>query len=153
MQEKGTRPIQAKRKWKSIAFINKNKVMKSFTDIEQSKKLTEILPIESADMHYVRKTHDFMGNPVDGEWSHPKYGNPNSKHANYIIQNFETLEKIPCWSLAALLSVIPSGKALIHDKGNRGYKCICNNIDTYFYDNPIDACYEMILKLKENNLL
>lgn len=123
------------------------------TDIPQSKILAEILPIESVDMHYVRKKYDFMGNPVDGKWSEPKYGNPNSKYANYIIQNFEFYEKIPCWSLAALLDVIPSGKALIHDKGNRGYKCICNNIDTYFYDNPIDAAFEMILKLKENNLL
>ena len=52
--------------------------MKAFTDIEQSKKLAEILPLESADMHYVRKTHDFMGNPVDGEWSHPKYGKLSS---------------------------------------------------------------------------
>lgn len=26
--------------------------IKSYTDLEQSKKLAEILPIESADMHY-----------------------------------------------------------------------------------------------------
>ena len=127
--------------------------MKSYTDSEQSKKLAETLPIESADHHYVRKTCDYMGNPVDGKWNEPKYGNPNSKYANYFVQNFTSYEKLPCWSLAALMNILPSGKALIHDKGNRGYKCICNNIDTYFYDNPIDACYEMILKLKENNLL
>lgn len=123
------------------------------TDIPQSKQLTEILRIESADMHYVRKKYDFMGNPVDSEWSHPKYGSPNSKHANYIVQNFESYEKIPCWSLAALLDVIPSGKALIHDKGNRGYKCICNNIDTCFYDNPVDACVEMVELLHKENLI
>lgn len=29
--------------------------IKAYTDIKQSKKLTEILPIESADHHYVRK--------------------------------------------------------------------------------------------------
>lgn len=59
--------------------------IKSFTDIEQAKKLAEILPLESADSHYVRNTHDFMGNPVDGKWSHPKYGNPNSQHAHYVV--------------------------------------------------------------------
>ena len=107
--------------------------MKAFTDIEQSKKLAEILPIESADMFYTSLNRDYP-------WI-------------WIDKHLMEVDDIPCWSLAALLGVIPSGKALIHDKGNRGYKCICNNIDTYFYDNPIDACYEMILKLKENNLL
>lgn len=109
--------------------------MKSFTDIEQSKKLAEKLPLESADMgwYYSKDPHAarnqmWLGTKVEGS-------------------------DIPCWSLAALLNVIPSGKALIHDKGSRRYKCICNNIDTYLYDNPIDACVEMILKLKENNLL
>ena len=127
--------------------------MKSYTDSEQSKKLAETLPIESADHHYVRKTCDYMGNPVDGKWSEPKYGNPNSKYANYFVQNFTSYEKLPCWSLAALMNILPSGKALIHDKGNRGYKCICNNIDTYFHDNPIDACCEMIIKLYEQKIL
>ena len=81
--------------------------MKSYTDIEQSKKLAEILPIESADAHYVRKITDFMGNSVDGKWSYPKYGNPKSNHASYIVQNFSSYEVIPCWSLAALLGVLP----------------------------------------------
>lgn len=39
--------------------------MKAYTNIEQSKKLAEILPTESADHHYVRKVTDFRGNPVD----------------------------------------------------------------------------------------
>lgn len=81
--------------------------MKSYTDIEQSKKLAEILPIESADAHYVREITDFMGNSVDGKWSYPKYGNPKSNYASYIVQNFSSNEVIPCWSLAALLDVLP----------------------------------------------
>ena len=125
--------------------------MKGYTDIEQSKKLAEILPKESADMHYVRKRYDFMGNPVDGEWSHPKYGNPNSKHANYIVQNFESYERIPCWSLAALLSIYP----MVVGRDMDMYCCWQNSKNLYsrHYDNPVDACYEMILKLKEKNLL
>ncbi len=141
--------------------------MKSFTDLSQSKKLAEMLPIESADMHYVRKKYDFMGNPVDGEWSHPKYGNPNSKHANYIIQNFESYERIPCWSLAALLNYLreidffPDIDADEHS--------VTMSINYYDEDegkllNPVhnikveaesfvDACVEMIIKLNEQNLL
>lgn len=125
--------------------------MKSFTDIEQSKKLAEILPIESADMHYVRKRYDFRGNPVDGKWSHPKYGNPNSKHANYIVQNFESYEKIPCWSLVALLSIYP----MVVGRDLDMYCCWQNskNLHSRHYDNPIDSCVEMIVKLHEKGLL
>lgn len=131
--------------------------MKAYTDIEQSKKLSEILPIESADSHYVRKSTDFRGNPVDGKWSEPKYGNPEK--ANYIVQNFSSYEKLPCWSLASLLDVLPYPQ-LSKDKlgsGKEGwmlsvYPDNCR-YDSCWHDNPIDACYEMILKLHEQKLL
>lgn len=105
--------------------------MKAYTDIEQSKKLAEILPIESADMGWY--------------YSRDPQAARNQMWVGTKAENAD----IPCWSLAALLNVIPSGKVLIHDKGNHGYKCICKNIDSNFYDNPIDACYEMIIKLNE----
>lgn len=109
--------------------------MKSWTDIEQSKKLAEILPPESADMYW--------------------WNNIEEKRYETSLMDYEFISDtdIPCWSLAVLLSTLPSGKALIHDKEGRGYKCICNNIDTCFYDNPVDACYEMIIKLHEKNLI
>ena len=143
-------------------------MMRGYTTVEQSKKLAEILPIESADMHYVRKTHDFMGNPIDGEWSHPKYGNPNSKHANYIVQNFESYERIPCWSLAALLEQLDDE---ITDEDGNDYNLTIvkenlqyqlyyhdswgqvDDIETDYYDDLVDACYEMIIKLHEQKLL
>ena len=62
--------------------------MKSYTDLSQSKKLAEILPIETADMRYVPfgDTHPWVWN-----------------------EEVKLLEKdsVPCWSLAALLNVIP----------------------------------------------
>lgn len=142
--------------------------MKSFTDINQSKKLTEILSIDSADHHYVRKVTDFMGKPVDGEWSHPKYGNPNSKYAKYIIQNFTTYETIPCWSLSALLSVIPQdifdGEYVInitewldnrwvltydhHEYRNHSFYGVSSDTD-----NLVDACVIMIEKLYKRKML
>lgn len=146
--------------------------MKAFTDLEQSKKLAEFLSIESADHHYVRKVTDFRGNPVDGEWSHPKFGNPNSKYANYIVQNFTSYEKLPCWSLAALLSVIPqeigfdneNGEYVINitegcdDRWVLTYDHYFNRNHSYYglssgADNLVDACYEMILKLNERKLI
>lgn len=138
--------------------------MKSYTDIEQSKKLAEILPLESADHHYVRKTCDFMGNPIDGEWSQPKYGNPNSKYANYLVQNFTTYETIPCWSLSALLDILPHRIDVRYDlvlgklSDDKGWYVVYDDVDHFarFYvthSDLIDACVEMIVKLKEKDLL
>lgn len=138
--------------------------MKSYTDIEQSKRLAEILPIESADSHYVRNTYDFIGNPVDGKWSHPKYGNPDSKYASYVVQNFSNYDTIPCWSLTSLLNVLPS---VIIRKGKRMFLTL-EKAGAYnlYYKSPdrldelwetkedvVDACYEMILELNKLNLL
>lgn len=126
--------------------------MKAYTDIEQSKKLAEILPIESADHHYVRKVTDFMGNTVDGKWSHPKYGNPNSKYANYIVQNFISYEKLPCWSLSALLDYL-SPNFLIDIKNiNDKWELDCR-FKVIKEEELVDSCYRIILKLKEKKLL
>ena len=110
--------------------------MKSYTDLEQSKKLAEIFPLNRSDMCWTK----YIDN-----------GDVISIHVavNYGIVTID----YPCWSLAALLELLPSGKILIHDKNNLGYKCICNNMDTHFYDNPVDACYEMILKLYDKETL
>lgn len=140
--------------------------MKAYTDLKQSKILSEILPIESAGHHYVRKVTDFAGNTVDGKWSVPKYGNPNGKYANYIVQNFTSYEILPCWSLAALLSVLPRfiefdthyTFLLIYPTQNLGWVVEYSNhkdiIDFSINNkNLIDACYEMIIKLNELKLL
>lgn len=78
------------------------------TSIEQSKELLRLgLPAESSDMHYVRKVTDFMGNKIENpKWSVPKYGNPNSKHANYIVQNFTDFEILAAWSIDTLFDII-----------------------------------------------
>ena len=128
--------------------------MKSCTNLGQSQKLKEILPIESADWHYVRMTHDFKGNPVDRKWSKPKYGNPQSSFAEYVVQNFSSYEKLPCWSLTALLSVLPNPtltqysedkwNIAVFDKKDNHFKDEC------FADGPVDACYQMIVRLHLN---
>ena len=136
--------------------------MKSYTDLEQSKKLAEILPIESADAHYIRETYDLMGNPVDGKLSETRLGNP--KKVNYIIENFESYEITPAWSLSALLDVIKDKcgyfefvylKRTYDGRANPledVYRLSTDVYDVYKIE-AIDACIEMIVKLNEMNII
>ena len=107
--------------------------IKSYTSLEQSKKLEEILPVETADMRYAPfgDTHPWI-------WD------------GHLIEK----GAIPCWSLAALLGVLPKGTRLLKSATDDTYHCDCpkGNIDKW-YDNPIDACYEMIIKLHEIELM
>ena len=115
--------------------------IKSYTDISQSKKLAEILPLESADMGYLWNGASFCGYPV----------------SNQTI--FKRVENIPCWSLASLLAVLPNGTDIVKDEAdteNEHYMCtigIKDDIISTFGKNPIDACVDMIEKLHELNLL
>lgn len=98
--------------------------MKSYTDLNQSRKLAEILPLESADMCYYEYTSHIDGTPKIGY----KEG---------------ITDGIPCWSLAALLSVFPwyeinnngvnillsvKGEALITEKGECLLDLVVNTI-------------------------
>ena len=110
--------------------------VKSFTDIPQSKKLAEFLPLESADMY----------------WYIAIKGNPKAM-LNEGYNKYGDFE-LPCWSLSVLLSVLPNGIVMNKDSQNGRYHFSSKYIGTYVTaDNPIDACYEMILKLHELNLL
>ena len=87
---------------------------------------------------------------VDG----PKYEIIRSR--NEVV---ETNKYWPCWSLAALLDVLPFPQ-LSKDKLGSGkvgwmvsvYPDNCR-YDSCWHDNPIDACVDMICWLHENNLL
>lgn len=121
--------------------------MKSYTDLEQSKILAEILPSETADMYYSNR----IDIKYQGAYSIGcKLGNP-------LLS-----QEIAAWSLTALLEYLKNINSTVyipmlyvHDNKwmlqfvERGH----GNIAEVECDNPIDACYEMILKLKELNLL
>lgn len=107
--------------------------MKSYTDIEQIKKLAEILPIETADM-----------------WVHPYWDDvPNIGNADL------SYNQIPCWSLAALIGILPE------IQGCKPVITLDDNYITYPHmsglhtkaDNLVDACVAMIEKLHELKLL
>ena len=123
--------------------------MKSYTDLEQSKKLAEILSLESADMFY-------------DQYGVIRIGKPKERYSDY--------HQLPVWSLAALLDLLPNNEHIETNVSRGSWK-----IDTVEYvpntwwceyednknqtefnisaDNPIDACYEMIIKLNEQKLL
>ena len=109
--------------------------MKSYTDLEQSKKLAEFLPIESADMHYATWTI------LDGEF----IVSPNQGNTIEDLQEDYGDQIIPCWSLAALLGALPSSTL---DSSNVHYYMLhCMERISGWHENPIDACYEMIIGL------
>ena len=83
--------------------------MKAYTDIEQSRKLVEILPLESADMHYATWTI------LDGEF----IVSPNQGSTIESLQEEYGNQIIPCWSLAALLDILTEQDFIIKDVGNQ----------------------------------
>ena len=118
--------------------------MKAYTDLGQSKKLAEILPLESADMVYIA----LMGNTT---YPDVLKVNLTNKHWNEMYPDVY----IPCWSLAALLGVLPKiqgGKPIIALDDNYITYPHMSNLHTKA-DNPIDACYEVIIKLYELKML
>ena len=131
--------------------------VKSFTDLQQSKKLAEILPIESADMRYWEK--------IDNKFI-------------LVPKTYEEsgFSMVPAWSLSALLSVLPNNKHITTTLSRGGWKIkpveyidkwFCeyenyeNEVDensscksfTVSANNPVDACYEVIIKLYELKML
>lgn len=117
--------------------------IKSYTDLSQSKTLSKILPLESADMNYWCGTQIRIG-------------------------GHKTMDKdldIPCWSLAALLDIIPkhikdynilridiseNDTSIWYDEIGYG---VNNDLPDITKDNPVDACYEIIIRLNKLNLL
>jgi len=116
--------------------------IRSYTTTEQSKVLAGFLPLESADMWYSNGDHYKI---VVSKWK----------------DNEHDEDDIPCWSLAGLLNVLPTKLQIvlaINDfQGDRKEKYAIGSVehDKYdcFADNPVDACYKMIVKLHKLNLL
>ena len=126
--------------------------MKSYTDLEQSKKLAEILPPESADMAYCyTKKGDKLVYPIP-------------IHLTSTPTN--TFKYLYCWSLAALSEFILS---YIADDDGNNYKFYLSkdSLDRWiaYYksdvsihiceesDNMIDVILEMVCWLKKEEYI
>lgn len=125
--------------------------MKSYTDIEQSKQLKKILSIETADMNYYCS----------------KENNARISECPFVrsFKETNTFSYIYCWSLNALLNVIPKHikdyNVLRIDINENTFALWYNEIgygvNTELPDitreSAVDACVEMILRLHELNFL
>jgi hypothetical protein len=148
------------------------KTIKSYTDLQQSKKLAKILPIESADMYYMEASYNIY-----------TVGVLQRMERDMLLKQAEYYGMLPCWSLAVLMNMLPSkftekgkysetsykidirkyaltedtdiyqiayGNYKFHEDGNNSWKDI---ISTSEKENLIDVAFEMICWLKENNKL
>ena len=129
--------------------------MKAYTDIDQSKKLAEILPIESADMYYFTIIRDYP------------YSQGKIKTIAKIMDgSFSSDYDTPCWSLAPLRDCLPSGISIdgilyVFESHNTFdnewvYEYKFEDISAPLYSkssNEIDAAVEMIIQLKENKMI
>ena len=126
--------------------------IKSYTDIEQSKKLAKILPLESADMHYNNASIKGINYVDEYREELMDYNTAKKVLSKYLINPMFGI--IPCWSLSALLGVLPDYTLQTNTDGT--VFVVCENKKPMIsdaYDNPVDACYTLILKLHELNFL
>lgn len=107
------------------------------TSLEQSKILKDILPIESADMYWWSTSLRYYIEAMDD-------GDFNEEEGH-----------IRAWSLGALLSVLPANKLEKQFDGKWWFSVYLpsGQHKSHKHDNPIDACYEIILRLNRLNLL
>ena len=125
--------------------------MKAYTDLEQSRKLAEILPHESADMWWREVSYGFYD--IEAEIPKGWYDVPP--------------KGFPCWSLAALLNYfreidffpeIDADEVMVtmninyYDEEEARLLAPIHNIKVKA-ESFIDACVEMILKMHEQKLL
>ena len=120
--------------------------IKSYTDISQSRKLSEILSLESADQTWARIAIAGANLDVPEELQYRHNGDMPFQYYSGI--------GTPCWSLAALLGVLPAEcecMSLEHiNYGNNHKKYFMSYVggeNTDTYDNPVDACVDMIERL------
>jgi len=121
--------------------------MKAYTDIEQSHRLAEILPLASIDMRYA------------------PFGDT---HPWFMEESLIEKDSIPCWSLAALFEIIPviierAGKKYRRrmDESEKDFNIWYEEIDSglaqsdldIIAPNMVDACVTMIEKLHNEKLL
>jgi len=125
--------------------------IKSYTDLEQSRKLADILPLESADMKILPFTErEYRIVPIND------------------ISVCGREDEIYAWSLSALINIIPqelfNGEYIINITEGINNKWIItydhyeNRNNSYYglstcADNLVDACTDIIIKLKERNII
>ena len=134
--------------------------IKSYSDLQQSKKLAEILPLESADMYYSR---------IDAEIDE---GKAIAEVLHRRLSPIDTDVVVPAWSLSVLIDILP--EEITYETGNldewEDYKFFFLKENGEYYigyegyndkqdfisvscEDLVDACVEMIERLHELKML
>ena len=129
--------------------MKSNMKSKICTSIEQSKKLIELgIPKNTADIWY-----QHIGYSITDGKEKPTY-------FPMVIRDNISDDDIPAWSLFALLELMPErikigeelSFCLTSKKSSTGFSFGYNlNGSTFVKDNPLDAAFEIVCWLKENN--
>lgn len=115
------------------------------TSIEQSQKLIELgIDIITADMYWCSRKLQW-GEITETLIAYPMLPNQEkSREFKYF----------PAWSLTVLLELTPNNVSLLHFED--AYQAVYD-VKPYYItnksDNPLDAVFEMVCWLKENNKL
>ena len=113
-------------------------MIKSYTDLEQSKKLAVFLPLESADLSYMSFDNHIT----------------LCSYIKMINDGFNKDDVIPAWSLSALLGILKDYTLQTNTDGSVFVVCYSKKpMRSDAYDNPVDACVTMIEKLNELKML
>lgn len=108
---------------------------KIYTSIDQSRilLLSNIVPLETADGFYEAQI-----NPFTGEW----------EDLLFVGNEWASEEVVtPAWSLTALLNALPS--ASLESSDDHYFRLHCKEKFSEWYNNPIDACFEIIFRLNQ----
>ena len=128
--------------------------IKSYSDLDQSRKLAEILPLESADQTWERIT----SLDAAGEL---QYGQEYKHNGDIPFQLYSGIG-VPCWSLNSLIYILPDTitdedgtifglniKKNFIEYYNPSMGALCATYHSIIAEDLVDAVYEMILKLHE----
>lgn len=130
--------------------------IKAYTDELQSRKLAQILPLDSADMEYILE-----------HWIDEKTGRHKEEYCEIPVVKVDDddwpLQPIthPCWSLAALLGILgvvsiegeenkwTAEVFYYEDEDGKAIHDVIHEVATA--DNPLDACVDLIIKYEQGN--
>lgn len=138
------------------------------TSIEQSKKLIVLgIDVNTADMRYgYIAPYDFSDRMYEGGYDEVPYPKDFLKKNSDFSEN-EYEGELPAWSLSALLELIPSYLGEFSDGIDFGFGKAMNGkwysahylqyikediktVKTVTGETAVDACYEIVVWLKEN---
>ena len=117
-----------------------------YTSIEQSEKLLELgLSFKSADMFYNEEPDEIYPKDII-DTKCPSVIREEHKH---YLEEYG----IPCWSIGALLELMPESYQLTRGKDNKCQFMLFHILIHDWFNTPFEAVYNMVCYLLENGYI